>query len=152
MSKKVKIDGFVGKNKDFKKKIKGQQEVISLEQKRELTEKVKRLRELGIDDDVLKEMSLEKFNSLYDEFVGLSSYIEGRRAQFIEDVRPVMEKWSFEEVFVYLIDIINTRVLSMVEEYTPEEERVELDDIFPVMYDAIYDSCITRIKEKMEKK
>lgn len=117
--------------------------IVDLEQKRidkeELTKRVKKLQELGVKPETLKQMELNEFEKSEHVITQLSNNYE----LFLTNMNKVFgDEWSFEEVFVYTVDMLLDELKNTVEakeNYEPEDK-----ELFN-MFDKIYDGFVQKL-------
>jgi transcription termination factor NusB len=118
--------------------------------KKDIAEKAKTLLQYGFTEEQLKKITQEEFYKLYNEFNELSTKYDDNLRTFMEEIKPVLDKWSFEEVFVFTIDVLNSALLKIARDEVPAEEKelINIEDFFPVLYDSIYEKCIFNISQR----
>ena len=117
--------------------------IISLDKKRELTEKVRALLEYGAPPEKLKEMSAEEVEKLYDDMTYAVDKISTIRADLAEKYKKIIGEIGFLALFTMSIDILNGYLLAFAQEDLlkagEDIDSVTLETIFPDMYGALYE-------------
>jgi len=133
----------------YTKKNKAKEIVTDMKEYKTKTEKLKELKNIGLDVEELKQLTLDKFNENFEKFQQVSNAIDTNRKKLLKQLVPIFSEWSFEEIFVYCIDILNSELITIAEKHT--EEDIELKDFFPVLYDEIYTKCVHALTQKYSK-
>ena len=141
------------KIKSFKGKVSSLRE--KLDKERQMGDKVKELIDRNVDLEYIRDLTVQEFEDLYQEYAGAKGKLDAKRLEFYKDLEYLEEKWSPEEIFVYMIDILNGHLMTVAEENMSTKAKaegttVEVEDIFPVLYDKIYNNFVEILKERYE--
>jgi transcription termination factor NusB len=120
--------------------------ISSMQTKLEIRELANKL---GISQQEIKGINHKDAKVFLERFKKATHRIDSNRDIFFDEINPLLDKWSFEEVFVYTIDLLNLNLLRLCQNNNPNI-KLEVSDLFPVLYDEIYNKCIEVLCYKCE--
>ena len=132
-----------------KKSIKKMKEKLNRE--KDMESKVLELNSKGVPTEHLENLTVEEFEKLYANFKGIAGKLHENRYKFYKEAEETLNKWTFEEIFIFMIDIFNTKILEMIKENSEPTLNVSVEDIFPSLYLEIYKGFINKVSDKYER-
>ena len=132
-----------------KKSIKKMKEKLNRE--KDMESKVLELNSKGVPTEHLENLTVEEFEKLYANFKGISGKLHENRYKFYVEVEEALNKWTFEEIFIFMIDIFNTKILEAVKDNSEPTLDVSVEDIFPSLYLEVYKGFISKVSDKYER-